>query len=41
MQSTPVVSHSAFTFDYHEWISCSHWGLFPVAEKSRKKYSEK
>jgi hypothetical protein len=29
MPSTPVA-----TLDHHKWISCSHWGLFPVPGKS-------
>src|ERR1700722_11941659 len=41
MQSTSVASRSAFTLDDHEWISCSHWGLFPVTGKSPNMRGEK
>ena len=27
---TVVVSESAFAINYGEWISYSHWGMFPV-----------
>jgi hypothetical protein len=34
MKSTINASRSAFTVDHDEWISYSHWGLFPVRRKS-------
>jgi hypothetical protein len=37
MQSTPVTT----TLDHHKWISCSHWGLFPVPENSSETRGEK
>jgi hypothetical protein len=41
MKSTPVTSRSAFSLDHREWISCSHWGLFPAPERSPKTRGEK
>lgn len=41
MQATSIASNSALTFDRDKWISCSHWGLFPMPEKSSEKCSEK
>jgi hypothetical protein len=41
MQSTPATSRSAFSLDNREWISCSHWGLFPVPAKSLETRGEK
>ena len=32
MQSKSIAAQSASGFDHHKWISCSHWGLFPVPE---------
>ncbi|WP_256378771.1 hypothetical protein [Bradyrhizobium sp. URHD0069] len=34
MKSTVIASRSAFTIDPDEWISYSHWGMFPVPRKS-------
>jgi hypothetical protein len=34
MTLTVVASCSAFTFDHNEWVSYSHWGMFPVRRKS-------
>jgi hypothetical protein len=34
MKLTAITSRSAFTFDRDEWISCSHWGMFPLRRKS-------
>jgi hypothetical protein len=34
MKSTVIGLHSAFVIDRDEWISCSHWGMFPVRRKS-------
>jgi hypothetical protein len=33
MTLTVVESRSAFTFHHNKWISCSHWGMFPVRRK--------
>jgi hypothetical protein len=33
MKLTAIASRSAFTIDHDEWISCSHWGMFPVGGK--------
>jgi hypothetical protein len=41
MQATSTASASALTFDRDKWISCSHWGLFPLPEKSSEKRGEK
>jgi hypothetical protein len=41
MQATSIASHPALTFDHDKWISCSHWGLFPVPENSSEKRGEK
>jgi hypothetical protein len=41
MQSKPIASYSALAFDHDRWISCSHWGLFPVPAKSPEKRGEK
>jgi hypothetical protein len=30
-----VVSGSERTIDHDEWISCSHWGMFPTQQKTR------
>ena len=34
MKLTAITSRSAFTIDHDEWISCSHWGMFPLRRKS-------
>ncbi len=41
MQATSIASNSALTFDRDKWISCSHWGLFPMLEKYPEKRGEK
>jgi hypothetical protein len=41
MQTTSIGSNSALTFDRNKWISCSHWGLFPMPENSSEKRGEK
>jgi hypothetical protein len=33
MKSTVIASRSAFAIDHNEWISCSHWGMFPLPRK--------
>ena len=40
MKSTINASRSAFTVDHDEWISYSHWGLFPVRRKSSNSRSQ-
>jgi hypothetical protein len=40
MQAMSTASNSALTFDRNKWISCSHWGLFPMPEKSLKNRGE-
>jgi hypothetical protein len=30
MKSTVVASRFASAFDHNKWVSCSHWGMFPV-----------
>ncbi|MGY3587588.1 hypothetical protein ACVIGB_003360 [Bradyrhizobium sp. USDA 4341] len=32
---TSTTSATAFATDHDEWISCSHWGMFPVRRKAR------
>ncbi|MGY4310852.1 hypothetical protein ACVWW1_000155 [Bradyrhizobium sp. JR3.5] len=32
---TSTTSATAFATDHGEWISCSHWGMFPVRRKVR------
>lgn len=32
---TVTASRSASAIKHHEWISCSHWGMFPVLRKTR------
>ncbi len=34
MKLTVIASYSAFAIDHDEWISYSHWGMFPVRRKS-------
>jgi hypothetical protein len=34
---TVIASKSASAIDHDEWISCSHWGMFPVRRKTRAK----
>jgi hypothetical protein len=41
MQATSIASNSALTFNHDKWISCSHWGLFPVPAKSSEERGEK
>jgi len=41
MQAKSAVPSSALTFDHHKWISCSHWGLFPLLETSSKASGDK
>jgi hypothetical protein len=36
MQAKSIPSQSAPKFDLRKWISCSHWGLFPVPETPSK-----
>jgi hypothetical protein len=36
MKLTVTASYPAFVIDHDEWISCSHWGIFPVRRKSSK-----
>jgi hypothetical protein len=33
MKLTVAASRFALTFDHREWISYSHWGMFPVRRK--------
>jgi hypothetical protein len=40
MRPTVTASRSAFTFDHENWISYSHWGMFPVRRKSRNSRGE-
>jgi hypothetical protein len=30
-----VASGSRLEIDHDEWISCSHWGMFPVWQETR------
>jgi hypothetical protein len=32
---TSTTSATAFATDHDKWISCSHWGMFPVRRKVR------
>jgi len=34
MKLTVIASRSALAIDHDEWISLSHWGMFPVRRKS-------
>jgi hypothetical protein len=34
MSLTVIASRSAFAINHYEWISYSHWGMFPVRLKS-------
>jgi hypothetical protein len=34
MKLTVIASRAAFAVDHDEWISYSHWGMFPVRPKS-------
>jgi hypothetical protein len=34
MKLAELASRSAFAIDHDEWISYSHWGMFPVRLKS-------
>jgi hypothetical protein len=34
MGLTVTASYSAFRFYHDEWISCSHWGMFPARRAS-------
>ena len=34
MMLTVISSRSAFALYHVEWISCSHWGMFPVRRKT-------
>jgi hypothetical protein len=36
MQSKSIAPQSTPGFDHLKWISCSHWGLFPVPETPSK-----
>jgi hypothetical protein len=29
-----AITRSAFATDHDEWVSYSHWGMFPVRQKS-------
>jgi hypothetical protein len=40
MKLMAIASRSAFTIDHDEWISCSHWGMFPVRQKSSNSRGE-
>jgi hypothetical protein len=40
MKLTAIASHSAFAIDRDEWISYSHWGMFPVRRKSSNSRGE-
>jgi hypothetical protein len=40
MKLTVIASCSAFAIDHDEWISCSHWGMFPVRRKSSNSRGE-
>jgi len=31
---TAIESRSALAIDHDEWISCSHWGMFPVPTRT-------
>jgi hypothetical protein len=32
-----IASELEFAIDDDEWISCSHWGLFPVRQRTHGK----
>jgi hypothetical protein len=32
---TVIASRSASAIHHNEWISCSHWGMFPARRKAR------
>jgi hypothetical protein len=40
MKLTVIASRPAFAIDRDEWISYSHWGMFPVRRKSSNSSSE-
>jgi hypothetical protein len=40
MKLTIIASRSAFAIDHDEWISCSHWGMFPVSRKPSNSFGE-
>lgn len=31
---TSTTSASAFATDHDEWVSCSHWGMFPAGREA-------
>jgi hypothetical protein len=40
MKLTVIASRSALAIDHDEWISLSHWGMFPVRRKSSNSRGE-
>jgi hypothetical protein len=40
MKLTVIASRSEFAIDHDEWISCSHWGMFPVPRKTSNSRGE-
>jgi hypothetical protein len=36
MKLTATASSSALAIDQEEWVSCSHWGMFPVRRDSSR-----
>jgi hypothetical protein len=40
MTLTVIASRSPFAIDHFEWISCSHWGMFPVRRKTSNSCGE-
>jgi hypothetical protein len=37
---TVIASGSAFVINHDEWISYSHWGMFPVRRKTSNSLGE-
>jgi hypothetical protein len=40
MNLTAIASYAALVIDHDEWISCSHWGMFPVRRKASNSHGE-
>jgi hypothetical protein len=36
MKFTGTTSSFALAIDQDEWVSCSHWGMFPVRQDSSR-----
>ena len=40
MKLTVVAPRAAFAFDGDQWVSYSHWGMFPVRRDSQDSHGE-